>query len=46
MDGDDDTDVIVGPNAGANIVGRFRYDKPNANGIVVAYYLATPLSKQ
>jgi prepilin-type N-terminal cleavage/methylation domain-containing protein len=46
MDGDDDIDVLVGANAGANIQGRFRYDKPNASGIVVAYYLASPLSKQ
>lgn len=45
IDGDDDTDVLLGPNTGANIQGRFRYDAPNANAIVVAYYLASPLSK-
>jgi hypothetical protein len=45
FDGDDDTDVLVGPNAGANIQGRFRYDPPGAGGSVVAYYLASPLSK-
>lgn len=45
IDGDDDTDVLIGPNTGANIQGRFRYDVPNANAIVVAYYLVSPLSK-
>jgi type II secretory pathway pseudopilin PulG len=45
IDGDDDTDVLVGPNTGANIQGRFRYDVPTAGGSVVAYYLASPLSK-
>ena len=45
IDGDDDTDVFAGPNAGANVQGRFRYDVPNANAIVVAYYLASPMSK-
>jgi type II secretory pathway pseudopilin PulG len=45
IDGDDDTDVLVGPNTGANIQGRFRYDVPTANAIVVAYYLVSPLSK-
>jgi hypothetical protein len=45
IDGDDDTDVLVGPNIGANIQGRFRYDVPTAGGSVVAYYLASPLSK-
>ena len=45
IDGDDDTDVLAGPNTGANVQGRFRYDVPNANAIVVAYYLASPMSK-
>lgn len=45
IDGDDDTDVLVGPNTGANIQGRFRYDVPLAGGSVVAYYLASPMSK-
>jgi prepilin-type N-terminal cleavage/methylation domain-containing protein len=45
IDGDNDNDVLVGPNSGANIQGRFRYDVPNANAIVVAYYLANPMSK-
>jgi prepilin-type N-terminal cleavage/methylation domain-containing protein len=45
IDGDDDTDVLAGANAGANMQGRFRYDRPNANAFVVAYYMATPLSK-
>jgi prepilin-type N-terminal cleavage/methylation domain-containing protein len=45
IDGDNDNDVLVGPNTGANTQGRFRYDAPNANAIVVAYYLASPMSK-
>jgi type II secretory pathway pseudopilin PulG len=45
IDGDDDTDVLAGPNAGANVQGRFRYDVPNTNAVVVAYYLASPISK-
>lgn len=44
IDGDDDTDVLVGPKAGANLQGRFRYDVPTSAG-VVAYYLASPMSK-
>jgi prepilin-type N-terminal cleavage/methylation domain-containing protein len=45
IDGGDDLDVIVGANAGANVTGRFRFDRPNANGAVVAYFLASPISK-
>ena len=45
IDGDDDAEVIAGPLTGANTQGRFRYDVPNANAIVVAYYLATPIAK-
>lgn len=45
IDGDDDTDVLAGPNTGANVEGRFRYDVPTAGSAVVAYYLASPLSK-
>lgn len=45
VDGDDDTDVLTGPNTGANVQGRFRYDAPNSNGHVVAYYLASPIGK-
>jgi type II secretory pathway pseudopilin PulG len=45
IDGDDDTDVLAGPNAGANIQGRFRFDVPNANAVVVAYYLASPITR-
>ena len=45
IDGDDDTDVLAGPNAGANTQGRFRYDVPSANAIVVSYYLVSPMSK-
>lgn len=45
IDGGDDIDVVAGPFTGANVTGRFRYDKPNANGVVVAYYLATPITK-
>ena len=40
-----DPDVASGVYTGANVTGRFRYDKPNANGAVVAYYLAAPISK-
>jgi prepilin-type N-terminal cleavage/methylation domain-containing protein len=45
LDGGDDGDVIAGPYVGANVTGRFRYDKPDPNGLVVAYYLATPITK-
>lgn len=45
IDGDDDTDVLTGPNTGANVQGRFRYDVPSLNAIVVAYYLVTPIGK-
>ena len=43
IDGPGDTDVSSGLNTGANITGRFRYDPPNANKIVIAYYLASPI---
>jgi prepilin-type N-terminal cleavage/methylation domain-containing protein len=45
IDGGDDIDVIAGPYLGANVTGRFRYDKPDVNGVVVAYYLAAPITK-
>jgi prepilin-type N-terminal cleavage/methylation domain-containing protein len=45
IDGGSDADVISGAYIGANVTGRFRYDKPDANGLVVAYYLAAPISK-
>lgn len=45
LDGGDDVDLLAGPFTGANITGRFRYDKPSASGAVVAYYLAAPISK-
>lgn len=45
IDGGDDPDVASGTYTGANITGRFRYDKPDVNGAVVAYYLAAPISK-
>lgn len=45
IDGGSDADVIAGPYAGANVTGHFRFDKPNASGVVVAYYLAVPLVK-
>jgi|SRR2546430_13603970 len=44
IDGDD-ADLATGPYAGANVTGRFRYDKPSAGGVVVAYYLAAPVTK-
>lgn len=43
MDGPGDIDVASGLNTGANITGRFRYDPPNANKIVIAYFLASPI---
>jgi prepilin-type N-terminal cleavage/methylation domain-containing protein len=45
IDGGDDLDVAAGTYTGANVTGRFRYDKPNPSGAVVAYYLAAPLTK-
>ncbi len=45
IDGGDDADVVAGPYLGANVTGRFRYDKPSASGVVVAYYLAAPITK-
>jgi prepilin-type N-terminal cleavage/methylation domain-containing protein len=45
LDGQDDLDVLTGPYAGANITGRFRYDVPSAGNVVVAYFLAAPLTK-
>jgi prepilin-type N-terminal cleavage/methylation domain-containing protein len=45
IDGGDDIEVVAGPYTGANVTGHFRYDKPNASGVVVAYYLATPITK-
>jgi prepilin-type N-terminal cleavage/methylation domain-containing protein len=45
IDGSDDVDVVAGPLTGANTQGRFRYDVPNANASVVAYYLANPMNK-
>jgi prepilin-type N-terminal cleavage/methylation domain-containing protein len=45
IDGGDDLDLLAGTYAGANVTGRFRYDKPSAGGVVVAYYLAAPISK-
>jgi hypothetical protein len=45
LDGGDDLDLASGAYAGANVTGRFRYDKPSASGAVVAYYLAVPISR-
>ena len=45
LDGGDDLDLTVGAYIGANVTGRLRYDRPNANGLVVAYYLAAPIVK-
>src|ERR1051325_9512187 len=45
IDGGSDPDVVAGPYLGANTTGRFRYDKPSAAGVVVAYYLASPITK-
>jgi prepilin-type N-terminal cleavage/methylation domain-containing protein len=43
MDGPNDVNVASGLNTGANITGRFRFDPPNSSGIVVAYFLASPI---
>ena len=45
IDGPADPNVASGPNAGANTTGRFRFDAPNANNVVVAYYLASPITQ-
>jgi prepilin-type N-terminal cleavage/methylation domain-containing protein len=45
VDGGDDVDVVAGPYLGANTQGRFRYDRPNSNEVVVAFYLIAPLAK-
>ena len=45
IDGASDLDLASGAYAGANVSGRFRYDKPSASGLVVAYYLAAPIAK-
>jgi len=45
VDGIDDLDLSAGAFIGANVTGRFRYDKPSATGVVVAYYLAVPINK-
>jgi prepilin-type N-terminal cleavage/methylation domain-containing protein len=45
IDGGSDADLISGAYVGANVTGRFRYDKADAGGVVVAYYLAAPISK-
>src|SRR3954466_15257159 len=45
LDGGDDLNVAAGAYTGANVTGRFRYDRPSAAGVVVAYYLAAPITK-
>lgn len=45
IDGASDVNVASGPSAGANTTGRFRFDPPNANNVVVAYYLASPITQ-
>jgi prepilin-type N-terminal cleavage/methylation domain-containing protein len=45
IDGPSDPNVVGGPNAGANATGRFRFDPPNANNVVIAYYLASPITQ-
>lgn len=39
IDGQTDPDVSAGPDIGANITGRLRWDKPTPAGVVTAYYL-------
>lgn len=45
IDGTSDVDLAAGAYTGANVTGRFRYDRPDANNQVVAYYLASPIAK-
>lgn len=46
IDGPDDLNVPTGqPHAGANLNGQFRFDAPDVNGLVVAYYMAVPVTK-
>ncbi len=45
LDGPNDADVSTGTDTGANHTGRFRFDKPNSSNIVVAYFLATPITQ-
>ena len=40
IDGPDDLNQADGSNS----TGRFRFDKPSTAGIVVAYYLAVPIT--
>lgn len=44
IDGSNDPDQTTG-DVGSNSSGRFRFDKPDANNLVVAYYLAVPISQ-
>lgn len=43
IDGPSDPNVTSGLSAGANTTGRFRFDPPSG-GVVVAYYLASPVT--
>jgi prepilin-type N-terminal cleavage/methylation domain-containing protein len=45
IDGPSDPNVVGGASAGANATGRFRFDPPNASNVVVAYYLASPITQ-
>jgi prepilin-type N-terminal cleavage/methylation domain-containing protein len=44
IDGPDDLNVASGLNVGANTTGRFRFDPPNASHIVIAYFMASPIT--
>jgi prepilin-type N-terminal cleavage/methylation domain-containing protein len=44
IDGSNDPDQAT-TDVGSNTTGRFRFDKPDANNLVVAYYLAAPISQ-
>lgn len=47
VDGTNDVNVTTpGPTLGANITGRFRFGAPNVNGVVDAYFMADPITKQ
>jgi prepilin-type N-terminal cleavage/methylation domain-containing protein len=44
IDGPSDPNVATGLNKGANTTGRFRFEPPNANHIVVAHFMAAPIT--
>lgn len=45
IDGPDDVNLTSGLNIGANTTGRFRFDPPNSNHIVIAYFMVSPITQ-